>query len=59
MKEAEMEIIADFMHQALSLSKDQARLKKLEAQVRDLCRQFPLFAPEWLAADPTPQAARG
>jgi glycine hydroxymethyltransferase len=58
MKEPEMEVIADFMHQALSNSKDQARLKKLEAMVRDLCRQFPLFAPEWLAADSAPQAAR-
>jgi glycine hydroxymethyltransferase len=58
MKEPEMEIIADFIHQALGNSKDQGRLKKLEAQVRDLCRQFPLFAPEWLAEDPAPQAAR-
>jgi glycine hydroxymethyltransferase len=56
MKEPEMEIIADFMHQALSNSKDQARLKKLEDMVKDLCRQFPLFAPEWLAADSTPQS---
>ena len=47
MKEPEMEIIADFMHQALTAVKDPARLEKMEAQVRDLCRQFPLFAPEW------------
>jgi glycine hydroxymethyltransferase len=47
MKEPEMEIIADFMHQALTAAKDPARLEKMEAQVRDLCRQFPLFAPEW------------
>ncbi len=47
MKEEEMAIIADFMHQALSSPKDAARLSRLEAQVRDFCRQFPLFAEEW------------
>jgi glycine hydroxymethyltransferase len=47
MKEPEMEIIADFMHQALTAAKDPARLEKMEGQVRDLCRQFPLFATEW------------
>jgi len=47
MKEKEMAVIADFMHQALSNSKDTPRLQRLEAQVRDFCRQFPLFAKEW------------
>ncbi|MDP3181953.1 MAG: serine hydroxymethyltransferase [Desulfobaccales bacterium] len=47
MKEREMEIIADLMHQALTAIKDEARLNKLEAQVQDLCRNFPLFADEW------------
>jgi glycine hydroxymethyltransferase len=47
MKENEMEYIAELMHQALSAPKDLGRLQKLEAQTRDLCRQFPLFAEEW------------
>jgi glycine hydroxymethyltransferase len=47
MKEPEMAVIADFMHQALSNPKDTARLNRLEAQVRDFCAQFPLFAEEW------------
>jgi glycine hydroxymethyltransferase len=47
MKEGEMAIIAAFMHQALGSAKDTARLNRLEAQVRDFCAQFPLFAEEW------------
>ena len=47
MKEGEMALIADFMHQALSSPKDDARLSGLEAQVRDFCAQFSLFAEEW------------
>jgi len=47
MKEGEMIIIAEFIHQALSATQDEARLKKLEAQVKELCREFPLFSPEW------------
>jgi glycine hydroxymethyltransferase len=49
MKEPEMEIIAGLIHQALSAPKDTARLKKLNGQVKELCRSFPLlFAEEWL-----------
>jgi glycine hydroxymethyltransferase len=58
MKEPEMEVIADFIHQALSAPKDKARLSKLEAQVREFCDHFPLFAEEWLAENSAPQAAR-
>lgn len=47
MKEKEMAIIADFMHQALSNPKDTDRLSRLEGQVRDFCEQYPLFAEEW------------
>ena len=47
MKEKEMAVIADFMHQALSNSKDAALLNRLEAQVRDFCELFLLFAEEW------------
>jgi glycine hydroxymethyltransferase len=47
MKEKEMAVIAEFMHQALSNSKDTPRLSRLEAQVQDFCQQFPLFAREW------------
>lgn len=49
MKEKEMETIAGFMHQALSSPADADLLGKLEAQVRDFCSQYPLFAEEWLA----------
>jgi glycine hydroxymethyltransferase len=49
MKEPEMEIIAGLIHQALSAPKDTARLQKLNGQVKELCRSFPLlFAEEWL-----------
>ncbi|MBM4275887.1 MAG: serine hydroxymethyltransferase [Deltaproteobacteria bacterium] len=48
MKEAEMEIVADLMHQALSAPEDGARLDKLQARVLELSRNFPLFAQEWL-----------
>jgi len=48
MKEAEMRVIADFIHQALTAADDTDFLGKLEAQVRDFCRSFPLFSPEWL-----------
>jgi glycine hydroxymethyltransferase len=48
MKEPEMAIIADFMHQALGAAQDTTRLHKLEAQVRELCQNYPVFAPEWL-----------
>ncbi len=61
MKEAEMEIIAGLIHQALSAPKDEARLQKLDGQVKELCRSFPcLFADEWLMNHPSRScAARG
>jgi glycine hydroxymethyltransferase len=61
MKEKEMAIIAGLIHQALSAATDTARLQKLEGQVRELCRSFPLlFAEEWLIDHPAqPCAARG
>ncbi len=49
MKEAEIRVIADFIHQALSAPDDTDFLRKLEAQVLDFCRSFPLFAREWLS----------
>jgi glycine hydroxymethyltransferase len=58
MKEREMVIIAELMHQALSAPTDTARLQKLEGQVRELCRNFPkLFAEEWLMEQPAPACA--
>jgi glycine hydroxymethyltransferase len=48
MKEPEMEIIADLMHQALSAPEDGARLDQLQGRVQEFCRNFPQFAPEWL-----------
>ncbi|MFZ5453453.1 MAG: serine hydroxymethyltransferase [Thermodesulfobacteriota bacterium] len=47
MKEGEMAVIADLMHQALGDTQDTARLQRLENQVREFCAQFPLFAEEW------------
>jgi glycine hydroxymethyltransferase len=47
MKEKEMALVADLMHQALSHHHDEPRLQKLEKQVHDFCRSFPLFAEEW------------
>jgi glycine hydroxymethyltransferase len=61
MKEPEMEIIAGLIHQALSATTDAARLQKLEGQVKELCRSYPLlFAEEWQMDQPGPScAARG
>ncbi len=60
MKEPEMEIIAGLIHQALSAPQDTARLQKMEGQVKELCRNYPLFAEEWLMDHPAPScAARG
>ena len=47
MKEGEMKVIADFIHQALSAPEDEENLRKLGAQVKEFCRSFPLFAEEW------------
>ena len=53
-----MEIIAGLIHQALSATTDSARLQKLEGQVKELCRCFPLlFAEEWLMDQPGPSCA--
>jgi glycine hydroxymethyltransferase len=47
MKEGEMAVIADLMHQALSNPKDTPLLERLQARVKDFCAQFPMFADEW------------
>jgi glycine hydroxymethyltransferase len=53
MKEPEMEVIAELIHQALSAPKDMARLQNLDGQVKELCLSFPcLFAEEWLMDRP-------
>ena len=49
MKEKEMEVAADFMHQALSSPVDTHLLARLADQVQDFCSEFPLFAEEWTA----------
>ena len=51
MKEKEMVLIADFMHQALTASTDTGLLAKLQGQVREFCSHYPLFAEEWSAAE--------
>jgi glycine hydroxymethyltransferase len=58
MKEPEMKIIAELIHQALSAPKDLARLQNLDGQVKELCQSFPLlFAEEWLMNRPTRSCA--
>jgi glycine hydroxymethyltransferase len=58
MKEPEMEIIAGLIHQALSATTDVPHLQKLESQVKELCRSYPLlFAEEWLMDQPGPSCA--
>ena len=47
MKEKEMHIIADFIHQALSAPDEPDNLAKVHAQVQEFCRDFPIFAKEW------------
>jgi glycine hydroxymethyltransferase len=47
MKEPEMVSIANFIHQALSEPDDPDNLAKLQAEVHEFCRHFPLFAKEW------------
>jgi glycine hydroxymethyltransferase len=47
MKEPEMRSIAAFIHQALSEPDDPDNLAKLQAEVNEFCRHFPLFAKEW------------
>jgi len=47
MKETEMLQVADFIHQVLSAPKDQDRLRRLQAEIKEFCHSFPLFAPEW------------
>jgi glycine hydroxymethyltransferase len=47
MKEPEMRHIADYIHQALSEPDDPDNLAKLQTEVHELCRHFPLFAKEW------------
>jgi len=47
MKEPDMKVIADFIHQALSNPTDNDNLLKLGAEVKEFCRSFGLFAEEW------------
>jgi glycine hydroxymethyltransferase len=43
MKEAEMKIIGGWIAQVLNGSKDEALLKKIKGQVRELCLKFPIY----------------
>jgi glycine hydroxymethyltransferase len=47
MKELEMRQVADFIHQVLSAPNDQDRLQRLQGDIKEFCRSYPLFAPEW------------
>lgn len=43
MKEKEMDLIADLIYRALQKVGDEAALKAIGKDVRDLCRQFPIY----------------
>ncbi|MCB9798968.1 serine hydroxymethyltransferase [Candidatus Nomurabacteria bacterium] len=43
MKEAEMEIVADLMHEAMTNHNDEAKLKNVRQQVNALTSKFPLY----------------
>jgi len=47
MKEKEMTVVADFMHQVLSAPGDTDLQARLQTQVQDFCAHYPLFAEEW------------
>ena len=47
MKEGEMRRIAALIHRALSAPEDPDNLAKLQAEVNEFCRSYPLFAEEW------------
>ena len=49
MKEPEMRVIANFIHQALAHPDDEARLQRLRSEVMDFCQGYPLYSPEWEA----------
>jgi len=44
LKEAEMEKVAGWMARALDNADNEGELKKIRAEVKDLCLQFPLYA---------------
>ena len=44
MKESEMKIIAGWIGQVLNGSKDEALLKKIKGQAKELCLKFPIYS---------------
>ena len=53
MKEPEMEVIAELIHQALSAPTDEARLQQVDGQVKELCRSFPCSLCRGMADGPS------
>jgi glycine hydroxymethyltransferase len=47
MKEGDMKVIADFIHQVLFDPGDETRLQRIRKQVKEFCHNFPLYADEW------------
>ncbi|AEB08441.1 serine hydroxymethyltransferase [Desulfobacca acetoxidans] len=47
MKAPEMRQVVDFIHRALSAPTDVSSLEHLQKEVKDFCRTYPLFSPEW------------
>jgi glycine hydroxymethyltransferase len=44
MKESEMKLIAGWINEVITHPGDEAALKKIKAQVRELCHSFPIYA---------------
>ena len=44
MKEAEMEVIAEFINRGVQNSSDDAQLEKIKAEVKTFCKDFPLYS---------------
>jgi glycine hydroxymethyltransferase len=43
MKEPEMELIGDWIHQALSEPNQESLAKRIQGEIRELCKKFPLY----------------
>ncbi len=47
MREREMAVVADFIARALEAPEDAEQLAAIRAEIRDMCRRFPLYDSRW------------
>ena len=47
MKEAEMEVVAEFIHRILQNPDDTEEIQRVRSDVETLCRKFPLYPTRW------------